>query len=281
MTVGSDNMVFEKIKIYYLVDDDLVVWFNSLNIANALGYKNTKKAIQNNVHKNDKIILYKIKSQNKNKSHGHHQTVYINESGLYSLLLSSKKPNAKTFKHWITSDVLPQIRRKNIKNIKQKYIKNISELIKKVDLLEKSNKVLNNDLKKDKFPKGAMVYVIDYSNDVDKNVFRIGVTCDMKKRKQVYDTHTLHKHKVVYYLVHDCAQQLETCVRSLLHKYRYKNKKDFFIVGIDVIRRVFKKCSDGIKCVEKMKGGMKYNNDDLIDIMNDHIVDTIKKYYLL
>ena len=94
---------------------------------------------------------------------------------------------------------------------------------------------MKNDLKKNKFPNGALVYIIDYSDD-DINVdgiFRLGKTDNLTKRKQIYNTHMLHKRKAMLFVIHteitDKPLQFENCLRSMLYDYRYKNKKDFYI----------------------------------------------------
>ena len=82
-------------------------WFVGKDVARALGYKKTENAIACHVDNEDKTLT-PIQG---GCSTGIQNTVIINESGLYSLILSSKLPNAKKFKHWITSEVLPSIRK--------------------------------------------------------------------------------------------------------------------------------------------------------------------------
>lgn len=82
-------------------------YFVGKDVAEILGYKNTRDALNKHVDSEDKntvAIRDGIKKGNPN------QTV-INESGLYSLIISSKLPSAKQFKHWVTSEVLPAIRK--------------------------------------------------------------------------------------------------------------------------------------------------------------------------
>ena len=74
------------------------------DVAKRLGYKNPQKALRDHVDEEDKTLN---ESFTVNGTH----PVLINESGLYSLILSSKLPQAKAFKRWVTSEVLPQIRR--------------------------------------------------------------------------------------------------------------------------------------------------------------------------
>ena len=70
---------------------------------------------------------------------------------------------------------------------------------KKITELEQQNKLLKHDLKLEKFPEGAVVYIIeDY--DTDNNViYKIGKTDDMNKRIKIHNTHSIHNKQVVYY----------------------------------------------------------------------------------
>lgn len=88
-----------------MVLPDGQIGFVGKDVATALGYKDTPKAIKAHVDEEDKVV------GDLPTSFGVKQTTFINESGLYSLVLSSKLPQAREFKHWVTSEVLPQIRR--------------------------------------------------------------------------------------------------------------------------------------------------------------------------
>lgn len=79
------------------------------DIAEVLGYLNTKDAIATHVYEEDKKIIQR--SENATLEIPNRGLTIINESGLYSLILSSKLPQAKKFKKWVTSDVLPSIRK--------------------------------------------------------------------------------------------------------------------------------------------------------------------------
>ena len=75
-------------------------------MAEALGYKLARKAVQDHVDRDDVLKRNLIDSLGRKQL-----TFFINESGLYSLILSSKLDSAKRFKHWVTSEVLPSIRK--------------------------------------------------------------------------------------------------------------------------------------------------------------------------
>lgn len=84
-------------------------WFVGKDVAEILGYGNTKDALLNHVDEEDRVILQK--SENTTFEIPNRGMTIINESGLYSLILSSKLPTAKEFKRWVTSEVLPSIRK--------------------------------------------------------------------------------------------------------------------------------------------------------------------------
>lgn len=87
-------------------------WFIGKDIAQILGYSNPSKAIRDHVTDEDKLMGVQNVTPYIVDTQGRKQyPTLINESGLYSLILSSKLPSAKEFKHWITSEVLPQIRK--------------------------------------------------------------------------------------------------------------------------------------------------------------------------
>ena len=78
-------------------------WLVGKDVAIALGYKNPQRAIRDHVDTEDQGVTKTVTPS------GEQEMLIINESGLYSLILSSKMPKAKAFKHWVTSEVLPTI----------------------------------------------------------------------------------------------------------------------------------------------------------------------------
>lgn len=97
-----NNSEFGEIRVM-LIDDD--PWFVGKDIAVALGYKDTVNALKAHVDEQDKTG-WRITTQ-----FGEKETTIINESGLYSLIFSSKLESAQRFKHWVTHEVLPSIRK--------------------------------------------------------------------------------------------------------------------------------------------------------------------------
>lgn len=97
-----NNAEFGEIRVM-LIDDE--PWFVGKDIAMALGYKDTVNALKAHVDEQDKAG-WRITTQ-----FGEKETTIINESGLYSLIFSSKLESAQRFKHWVTHEVLPSIRK--------------------------------------------------------------------------------------------------------------------------------------------------------------------------
>lgn len=97
-----NNAEFGEIRVM-LIDDD--PWFVGKDIAVALGYNNPQKAIRDHVDEQDKGV------NEMDTPGGKQPIIIINESGLYSLIFSSKLESAQRFKHWVTHEVLPSIRK--------------------------------------------------------------------------------------------------------------------------------------------------------------------------
>lgn len=124
-------------------------WFVGKDIAGILGYSNPRKAVIDHVDEEDKTDGVTIRD-----SIGREQNpICINESGLYSLILSSKLPTAKKFKRWITSEVLPSLRKYGkygIPMTTEEQIKLLAqgnvELEKKVDAVNNRIDTLEHDM---------------------------------------------------------------------------------------------------------------------------------------
>lgn len=99
-----NNEEFGQIRT--ILDENSEPWFVGKDVADILGYSNTPKAIKDHVDADDKRTERIVHPLG-----GSQNTTIINESGLYSLIFSSKMEKAKEFKRWVTSEVLPAIRK--------------------------------------------------------------------------------------------------------------------------------------------------------------------------
>ena len=131
--------IFENSELGFLkvVEHKNEVWFVSKNIADLLGYQNGSRDINRHVDIEDRTkAMISDGKQLKN-------TILINESGLYSLIFSSKLDTAKKFKRWVTSEVLPQIRKNGqYKNKPAKTLTQLEMLKIAVEEIETQNKLI-------------------------------------------------------------------------------------------------------------------------------------------
>ena len=108
-------------KVFHYEENEITVikcrddiWFRGKDIAKALGYEKTRNTILKHVDDDNKSILEdlrrgpQIRAPFKNEQGG---SIFINESGLYSLIFGSRSESAKNFKRWVTKDVLPSIQK--------------------------------------------------------------------------------------------------------------------------------------------------------------------------
>lgn len=278
----NHTIKFENAHINVIIDENDIAWFNANEISLSLGYKYPKYAVINNVDTEDKIKLENINIDYKVDKHPH--SIYINESGLYSLLLQSRLPKSKKFKQWITKIVIPSIRKFGYYKLKIEHENDINEILKKINYLEKLNGKLKNELKTENFPNGALVYIVDYTDEHD-NMYRLGKSDDMEKRKKIYNTHTIFKKKIAFIKEVNCPLQYETCLRSMLYNYRIKNKKDFYECDLTIIKKAFENCDKSLKCMSQKGGNANNNINPIIENIKEQIsklnIDKEKKIFKL
>ena len=134
------NPAFGEVRV--IKDENDSPWFVGKDVATILGYAKPENAIATHVDEDDKTstLIQGTGSNYKSKS------IIINESGLYALILSSKLPQAKQFKHWVTSEVLPAIRKNGsylpIRNEDDLIAYGYAAVVKRIDKLESENKAL-------------------------------------------------------------------------------------------------------------------------------------------
>ena len=160
----SEIKIFEKTEfglVRTIIDEQGEAWFVGKDITKILGYKNHSEALLEHVDTDDrKCLKFKAYSQKSNSLNNNElQNIrvinlhniselwqgndfsdkwVVNESGLYSLIISSKLPAAKQFKRWITSEVLPSIRKTGSYSLPTDYISALEALVKS----EKEKKLL-------------------------------------------------------------------------------------------------------------------------------------------
>lgn len=133
------NMEFGSIRVMEIGGQP---WFVGKDVAESLAYTNPHKAIRDHVDEEDKGLNESFTPGGKQK------TVIINESGLYSLIMSSKLPGAKQFKKWVTSEILPSVRKHGAYMTPETLTKSLQDPASLIVLLEtlKSEQEKNKEL---------------------------------------------------------------------------------------------------------------------------------------
>ena len=136
MQIEKNELVefeFQQTNVSVIMIDD-EPWFMAKEVAEILGYSNSRTAIADNVEAGDvQIILMSV-------AVGNPRRMIINEFGLYSLILSSKLPEARIFKHWITHEVLPSLRKTGSYSLSKAPE---AELLREIQRLNEINQALN------------------------------------------------------------------------------------------------------------------------------------------
>ena len=122
------------------IEIDNEPWFVGKDVATALGYSNARKAIGDHVHEDDKGVT------KWDTLGGKQDLTIINESGLYALIFGSKLESAKRFKHWVTSEVLPAIRKTGNYNIPMTIEEQLQIVAKGTLEVKEEIKRVDNDL---------------------------------------------------------------------------------------------------------------------------------------
>lgn len=157
----NDLQIFESPEFGQVrtVELDGQPWLVGKDVAVALGYKNTKDALERHVddedkRQNDGVVIH--------DSIGREQhPVIINESGFYSLVLSSKLPKAKAFKRWVTGEVLPALRKNGVyETVKAQQ---------HIEQLEATNVRLNIAIQNVSKAKGELADIINLRNEFIKH----------------------------------------------------------------------------------------------------------------
>ncbi len=154
------NEMFGEIRT--LVNEKGETFFVGKDVAQALGYSNTRKALQDHVDDEDKGVT------KRDTLGGIQQMVVINESGLYSLVLSSKLPQARDFKRWVTSEVLPQIRQTG------GYIPTTNprtgEVLTESEMVEAANKIVARTIARSNLPADDCLTATQVAESLDVDV---------------------------------------------------------------------------------------------------------------
>ena len=188
--------------------------FIGKDIAEILGYIDTKTSIEDHVDDEDKMRWSHVQKSKGGVSPPlklHPQTILINESGLYSLILRSKLENARKFKRWITSEVLPSIRKSGQYKLDQDF-KKLSEdhksLISDHKILQNNHNNILKRRNRTDFDYGNVIYIISHPAFIayyNADYYKIGKSSQTKDEAEACFKHRLGTYNTgapVDYTVH-------------------------------------------------------------------------------
>ena len=235
-----ENNEFGKVRTVVINGEP---WFVGKDVAIALGYRDTSDALKKHVDIDDKLTRRFADS-------GQNRGMYIiNESGLYSLVLSSKLPTAKKFKHWVTAEVLPSIRKTGSYNLPHDYLSALKALVATEEAKQKL--LAENQVMKPK----AEFYDTVASTESLLSMGDVAKTLDMgigrnKLYKFLRSKNVLMDDNVPYQRFVDAGyfklveNHFMAGDNSVVSKTTYVKQK-----GVDYIRKLLQK--DGYKRVER------------------------------
>lgn len=286
----NNIIVYGNNEIFIIIDNNNIPWFSAKSVALALGYKKTDDAIRTNTDFRDRTKFKNLKKFVKNVPlNMQPRATFINESGLYSLAISSRLPSAKEFKHWITSSVLPQIRKTGNFSIESNLLKELQQTNKKLNQVnsklkdsKKQIRVLKHNQKKTKYKKGGVVYIMRPISEPNTKLHKPGSTFDLNKRLDVMETSIGDKMDVLFTLYTDEPREVEDCVKLLMRKYIYRgSKKEYYETTVSKLETIINKCHHLIKdetyCDDCQ---CNIDNDIMSHIINDHDIDKNEILYV-
>ena len=266
--IYNNILKYNDKKIYVIVDDNDVPWFSASNVAKILLYHDTDDAIRRHVDDNDKNTFDKLATFMRNKPpYMKPNSIYINESGLYSLLVSSQMPKAKIFKKWITSEVLPSIRKTGSYHIEEKYKNELDELNDEFNKLKvkfkdakKQIRILRHNQKKKHYKKTGLIYILRPIDTSNKKLLKLGKTTDFNKRLNAYNTSVPDNMLTLFELQVDDPDAVEHCIKGLMHKYIYRPPKEYYECSLGKLKHAIYKCDNLVhdeyycdKCQSRVK----------------------------
>uniref|UniRef100_A0A6C0EF87 Bro-N domain-containing protein n=1 Tax=viral metagenome TaxID=1070528 RepID=A0A6C0EF87_9ZZZZ len=241
----------KPIKYFYYNDQ---VYFKGKDIAKILEYEDTKQAIRKNISIDDRIKIKQLLGDGVWETPSpktslleseHPKTVFINESGFYCLIFASKKPEAIEFKRWVTSVVLPSIRKTGSYNLIDNYIE--------------------EDL--DKYHNKDCIYIIH----IKDNIYKYGNTSHIFKRLQAHKTNLNYNKIIKIYDMNNMNEaiklenKIKTLVKTLKINTVYNTHIEIFEVDNNNLQNLIKKIDElSLKIINT-------KNNKNLELINENI----------
>ena len=253
-----NNLSFNNSKITIILDDKDEPWFKAKDVALVLEYRDLDQCIRKNIDDDDKKTQETLGPVSETGlTYNEKNTIFINESGLYQLILSSKKEEAKKFKKWITADVLPSIRKHGEYKLKQSLNQLTASFKDQLSLKEKENSELKNKLslvgdlviERGNIKRTQIFYIATSKIYSCQNIFKIGGVDNyslIKSRFKTYNTERPKKDVFYYAAIFICHDYrlVENMISSFLFNFKIPGKKEMFRINFNDLLDVSRKIID-------------------------------------
>lgn len=264
---------YGKDEIMVIIDNNNMPWFLANTVVKILGYIKRDQAVRDNTKIIDRKRFDKLKIFAKTiPAYTKPHTIFINESGLYSLVMHSKLPSAEAFQHWVTSEVLPSIRKTGIYTVDEKYQNKLKELNDKLKEAKREIRILKNNQKKGNYNATGLIYVIRPIDTTDKDLMKIGKTTNFNKRLNTYNTSVPDNMEILLTLEVDDPDAVEHCIKGSMHKYLYRKNKEYYKCSFNKIQETINKCDKFIhngfyceKCQSRITSMSHFYDEHTLD----------------
>jgi len=248
---------FDDDNINFIIDKKGNTWFNVRDILKMLEIKDPKKTIKRDILKENKIRILDIDESYREIFPGlQPNTIFINEFGMYELILRSRMNKAKKFRKLLTTKILPLIRQFGFYSVddknKQKLLQMNEKMRDKMKELKDRIKVLENNMKKDKYPTTGVVYAVRPQH-VDKKLIKVGKSGNLKTRMQVINNSLPDHADVLYYIETNEIDKLERIIKDVLVGYVYIHRKEYYKISVPKMRIIYDKCYEFMNEINKPK----------------------------
>ena len=252
-----DKLKYNNSEIIVLTDKNKKSWFNAYDICIILGYIDPPNIIKKLVNKKYRKYLKDIFENYKLYPNAQPNSIYLEEAGLYTLLIRSRKKEAQEFFDWIIEKVIPSIRETGMyvadKKTKQQFDE-LNKIIQQKDaeLKEKTLRILsleNNQSTKHICSKGKYIYVLkssldDYIDEDKPDILKLGKTTKYKIRLGTYNTSQKDNTIILYRAKTNDISAVENCLKGLLSKKVYRSYREYYNITLREAIKTIKKCKD-------------------------------------
>lgn len=234
------------------MDENMNTYFIANEIAKLFGYKDPNKIIAKLLEKKYKVSYSILKDDlnlniKKNNKELHSMTIFLTESGLYKLVMKSKKEEAVKFQDWLVDDVLPKLRKTGQYKMNKEMRKLVDKLIEKNKKKNGMIKRLTNKLSERTYEENDQVYIMEVES-YDEKLYKIGRSEDLNKRTKAYKTGRKSVN-IVYNERCDDSKLVENIIKYKLKSYRYEKNKELYNAPLEsmikTIKETIKELKDG------------------------------------